>query len=55
MRDGEGQVVGFIGVDHDKVEMLFVHAIWRGQRIRRRLMTYAVMNLGASMVDANER
>ena len=55
MRDGEGQVVGFIGVEHHKVEMLFVHPSWRGQGIGRRLMTYAVMTLEATMVDVNEQ
>jgi len=55
MRDGEGQVVGFIGVEHDKIEMLFVHPSWRGQGIGRRLMTYAVMTLETTMVDVNEQ
>jgi putative acetyltransferase len=33
VRDGEGQVVGFVGVEKGKVEMLFVHPEWRGQGI----------------------
>jgi putative acetyltransferase len=55
MRDGEGQVAGFIGLEQNKVEMLFVHPSWRGQGIGRRLMTYAVTTLGATMVDVNEQ
>ena len=55
MRDSEGQVAGFIGVEHTKVEMLFVHPGWRGQGIGRQLMTYAVTTLGASLVDVNEQ
>ena len=55
VRDGEGQVAGFIGVEHDKVEMLFVHPSWRGQGIGRQLMTYAVTTLGATLVDVNEQ
>jgi putative acetyltransferase len=55
MRDAEGQVAGFIGVEHNKVEMLFVHPSWRGQGIGRRLMTYAITALGASLVDVNEQ
>jgi putative acetyltransferase len=55
MRDGEGQVAGFIGVEHNKVEMLFVHPSWRGQGIGRQLMTYAITALGASRVDVNEQ
>ncbi len=55
VRDDEGQVAGFIGVEHDKVEMLFVHPSWRGQGIGRRLMTYAMTTLGATLVDVNEQ
>src|SRR5690242_5515488 len=55
VRDGEGQVAGFIGVERDKVEMLFVHPSWRGQAIGRRLITYAVTTLGATTVDVNEQ
>src|SRR5262245_14117407 len=42
VRDPAGQVAGFIGVEDDKVEMLFVHPAWRGQGIGRRLLSYAV-------------
>ena len=55
VRDAEGQVAGFIGVERDKVEMLFVDPSWRGQGIGRRLMTYAVTTLGATLVDVNEQ
>jgi putative acetyltransferase len=55
MRNSEGQVAGFIGVEQNKVEMLFVHPSWRGQGIGRQLMTYAITTLGASLVDVNEQ
>ena len=55
VRDGEGQVVGFIGVEGAKLEALFVHPGWRGQGIGRRLVTYAVGQLGATEVDVNEQ
>ena len=55
VRDAEGQVAGFIGVEHDRVEALFVHPSWRGQGLGRRLMTYAVTTLGATLVDVNEQ
>src|SRR5262245_8366528 len=55
VRDAEEQIAGFIGVEHNKVEMLFVHPSWRSQGIGHRLMTYAVMTLGATMVDVNEQ
>jgi putative acetyltransferase len=55
VRDGDGQVVGFIGVEGTKVEALFIDPAWRGQGIGRRLMSYAVKILGATEVDVNEQ
>jgi len=55
VRDGEGRVVGFIGVEGDEVAMLFVHPDWRGRGIGRRLLTHAVAALGAARLDVNEQ
>jgi putative acetyltransferase len=55
IRDGEERVVGFIGVEGDEVAMLFVHPDWRGQGIGRRLLTHAVVALGAMRLDVNEQ
>ena len=55
VRDGSGQVAGFLGVEDDKVEMLFVHPTWRGQGLGGRLLRYAVEVLGARLVDVNEQ
>ncbi len=55
VRDGGGQVAGFIGVEDEKVEMLFVHPAWRGRGIGRRLLSYAVATLGARELDVNEQ
>jgi putative acetyltransferase len=53
VRDDDGQVVGFIGVEGDEVAALFIHPDWRGQGIGRRLFTYAIETLGATRVDVN--
>ena len=55
VRNGEGSVVGFIGVAGDEISMLFVHPDWRGQGIGRRLLEYAVGALGATRLDVNEQ
>jgi putative acetyltransferase len=55
VRDGDGQVVGFIGVEGAEVGALFIHPEWRGQGIGRRLLTYAVEMLGATELDVNEQ
>lgn len=55
VRDGEGQVTGFIGVEGASIEALFIHPAWRGQGIGRRLLTYAVERLGTTELDVNEQ
>lgn len=55
VRDGEGQVVGFVGVENEKLEMLFIHPMWHGQGAGSRLLSYAVKTLGARLVDVNEQ
>jgi len=55
VRDDEGKVAGFIGVASSEVESLFIDAKWRGQGIGRRLMEYAIHELGATRVDVNEQ
>ena len=55
VRDEEGAVAGFIGVAHDKVEMLFVHPSWRGQGVGSTLLNYAVHELHAATLDVNEQ
>src|SRR5262249_41172485 len=55
MRDGDGQIIGFIGVHGAEVEALFIHPEWRGQGIGRYLLTYAVETLGVTELDVNEQ
>jgi putative acetyltransferase len=55
VRDEKSQIVGFVGVVEGKVEMLFIHPLWRGQGIGRRLLEYAVKVLGSTKVDVNEQ
>jgi putative acetyltransferase len=55
VRDDAGQVAGFVGVENDKLEMLFIHPMWRGQGVGSRLLRYAINVLGAQLVDVNEQ
>lgn len=53
-RDEHGNITGFLGVDSDKVEMLFIHPQHMGKGIGRKLMQFAVDELHATKVDVNE-
>ena len=55
VRDSNDQVVGFIGVAHGKIEMLFIHPSAHGQGAGKRLLNYAVTRLGATTLDVNEQ
>ena len=55
VRDAAGSVVGFVGVEDRKVEMLFIHPDLRGQGLGKRLLRHAVDVLGATRVDVNEQ
>ncbi len=55
VRDNEGLVVGFTAVTDGNVDMLFIHADWRGQGVGGRLLRYAVDMMGAVALDVNEQ
>lgn len=54
-RDADGELVGFVGVEGDNMEALFVHPGWFGRGVGRFLARYAVDELGATRVDVNEQ
>jgi putative acetyltransferase len=49
------QVVGFIGIDEQKIEMLFLSPDYFGQGLGKLLMEYAMHTLSANQVDVNEQ
>lgn len=51
----EEQLVGFIGVANENIEMLFIHPNWFRQGVGRALIQYALDNLSATKVDVNEQ
>ena len=51
----EGDPLGFMGLDGEKIEMLFISPHSRGQGIGRRLVEYAVSAFDAKEVDVNEQ
>lgn len=55
MRDSEGQVCAMLGVASSSIEMLFIHADYRGGGAGRRLVDFAIRELSANRVDVNEQ
>lgn len=54
-RDEAGQLCAFMGIEGEKIEMLFVHAGARGKGIGKQLINLAVQELGVQYVDVNEQ
>lgn len=54
-RDTAGRITAFLGTCEGNIEMLFVHPEYRGRGIGRRLVDYAVGELGCNRVDVNEQ
>lgn len=52
---GEGRVLGFVGVLDRKVEMLFLDPDFFGQGLGKKLLMFALTQLGADKIDVNEQ
>ena len=51
----EGQILGFMGIADDNIEMLFIDPDFRGRGIGRLFVRYALVELGVNKVDVNEQ
>lgn len=49
------RIVGFLGVQNHKIEMLFLHPDHRGKGIGKILIDFAIRELKATRVDVNEQ
>lgn len=54
-RDLNDEIIGFVGVSNDNIEMLFLDPAFRGRGIGKRLLLHAVHDLGMTKVDVNEQ
>lgn len=48
-------ISGFMAIEDEKIEMLFIHPTHRGNGFGKKLISYAVSVLNASLVDVNEQ
>lgn len=53
--DNAGIIHGFLGVDENRIEMLFVDDASRGKGVGKLLLKYAIDHFGANEVDVNEQ
>ncbi|MEH3506326.1 N-acetyltransferase GCN5 [Enterobacter asburiae] len=54
-RDDAGVIHGFLGVDENRIEMLFVDDASRGKGVGKLLLQLAIEVFGANEVDVNEQ
>lgn len=52
---GQDRVLGFVGVLDRKVEMLFLDPDFFGQGLGKKLLMFALTQLGADKIDVNEQ
>ena len=55
LRDETERPFAFLGIDNEKIEMLFVHADFRSKGAGRLLVQFALKSLKAHLVDVNEQ
>lgn len=53
--DDAGVIHGFLGVDENRIEMLFIDAASRGKSVGKLLLQYAIAEFGVNEVDVNEQ
>ena len=54
-RSESHQILGFMGISGDNLEMLFVESACMGQGIGKMLLLHAINNLDIARVDVNEQ
>ncbi|KIX22725.1 GCN5 family acetyltransferase [Flavobacterium sp. 316] len=54
-RNEQNEIIGFLGVAEQNLEMLFIHPTARGIGIGKKLLHYAINELKITNVDVNEQ
>jgi len=51
----ENIILGFMGIEDEKMEMLFIDSAYRQKGIGKKLLSYGIDNLKVKYVDVNEQ
>lgn len=51
----EGKILGFIGINQDLIQMLFIHPDARKKGIGKQLLIFAILDKNCKKVDVNEQ
>lgn len=55
VRNVQGNIIGFLGVADQNLEMLFIHPDYRGKQVGKTLWRFSVENMYVKKVDVNEQ
>ncbi|MFD2561913.1 GNAT family N-acetyltransferase [Aquimarina rubra] len=55
VRNNNKDIIGFLGVAEQNLEMLFIHPEYRGMSIGKTLLRYSIDQLNVIKVDVNEQ
>lgn len=55
LRNSNNEIIGFLGVAEQNLEMLFIHPDSHGKGIGKFLLNFAIKNLEVKNVDVNEQ
>ena len=55
IRNSDNQIVGFLGIAEDKIEMLFIDPEYIGKGLGKKLLLHGIVDLQATKVDVNEQ
>lgn len=55
IRNGSGEIISFMGLSEEMIEMLFIHPSYQGLGFGKSLLNFAVLNKGVYKVDVNEQ
>jgi len=54
-KDEDDNICGFVGIDENRLEMLFIHSKYFKKGIGKKLLQYAIKSYGINQLNVNEQ